>query len=140
MKNIFLDTDVLLDFLLKREPFAIFAAKLINLGEQKKVRLHVSSLSFSNLYYLLKKFYSHEQAVEALSVLALLVKIREVNEKTIHQGLYSDFNDFEDSLQYFTAIQSKNIEAIITRNVKDYKHSKLPVFTPEQYLAILQIV
>jgi predicted nucleic acid-binding protein len=138
MENVFIDTDVIIDFLINRKPFSTDAAKLFSLIDQKKIKGCVSSLSFSNLYYVLRKLGTHKKVINGLQELSELVDILKVDSETIKSALFSDFKDFEDSIQYFTAQDYKKIDCIITRNVKDYKDISLPVMTPGTYLAAIE--
>jgi predicted nucleic acid-binding protein len=133
MEKLFIDTDIILDLLTAREPFYEYAATLFSLADNGKVSLHFSSLSFSNLNYMLSKQYSAAQARKLLSKFKTIVKVLAVDEKITELALSSDFKDFEDALQYYTAI-ANNIKMLVTRNLKDYKHADIPVMTAEQYL------
>lgn len=138
MENVFIDTDVIVDFLTDRKPFSIDSAEIFSLIDQKKVKGCVSSLSFSNLYYVLSKFGTHKKVINKLQELAELVDILKVDSGTIKSALAADFKDFEDSIQYFTAQDNKKIDCIITRNIKDFKDSYLPVMTPETFLVTFE--
>lgn len=138
MENVFIDTDVIIDFLIDRKPFSTEAAELFSLIDQKKIKGCVSSLSFSNLYYVLRKFSTHKRIINSLQELSELVDILKVDSEIIKSALFSDFKDFEDSIQYFTVQDYKKIDCIITRNIKDYKDTSLPVMTPETFLAALE--
>lgn len=117
-----------------RKPHSREAAVIFTLIDQKKIKGYTSSLTFSNLYYVLKKLESHYNVLNKLESLSNLISILKVEEQTIKSALTSAFQDFEDSIQYFCAVDSKKIDAIITRNIKDYKKSEIPVFTPGDYL------
>jgi predicted nucleic acid-binding protein len=134
MTDLFIDTDVIIDFLINREPFSREAAIIFTLIDQKKLRGYTSSLTFSNLYYVLRKFETHQKIISKLDRLARMISILKVEEQTIKNALASDFHDFEDSIQYFSAIENKKIVVIITRNTKDFKNSDIPVMTPRDYL------
>ena len=134
MTQILLDTDVILDFFLERKPFSQDSVKILSFSENKKIKVYVTSLSFSNCYYILKQIGSRETVIDNLRKLARISEIMSVNSKSVELALYSEFRDFEDSLQYFSAYQKDKINVIITRNIKDYKKSELPVMTPENYL------
>jgi predicted nucleic acid-binding protein len=134
MTDLFIDTDVIIDFLIDRKPHSREAAVIFTLMEQKKLKGYASSLTFSNLYYVLRKLESHNKVKSKLESLSHVVKILKVEEQTILDALASDFSDFEDSIQYFSARDSKKIDVIITRNTKDYKKSDIPVLTPGEYL------
>ncbi|PKP40671.1 MAG: DNA-binding protein [Bacteroidetes bacterium HGW-Bacteroidetes-12] len=134
MQLVFVDTDVLIDFLTNREPFSSFAAELFSLAEQKEISIYITSLSFSNAYYVLRKFGTHEKIISKLKEIRLLTKLLEVNKTSVDLALASNFNDFEDALQYYSVIQHGKITTILTKNTKDYRHSDFPVLTPETYL------
>ena len=137
MKNIFLDTDIVIDFLIDREPFSDYAAQILSLGEVSKLRIYISALTFSNTYYVLRKFATHRKVIDKLKKLETITRIVEVNGKSINLALQSSFRDFEDALQYCSALQQQNIDVIITRNVKDYRDSVLPVMTAETCLKLI---
>jgi predicted nucleic acid-binding protein len=134
MTNLFIDTDVIIDFLIDRKPFSREAAIIFTLIEQKKLKGYSSSLTFSNLYYVLRKIESHNKVIFKLESLSKMVGILRVEEETIKNALGSGFPDFEDSVQYFSAFDSKKIDVIITRNIKDFKKSEIPVMTPGDFL------
>jgi len=134
MTKIFLDTNVMLDLLGERIPFFESIAKIATLADQKKLTLVVSPLSFTTVEYVLHKFESSESVLNKLRRFKILCQVCEVNEDIIEKGLNSNFNDFEDAVQYFTAIQS-NCAIIITRNGKDFKNSSIPIMTAEEYLS-----
>ena len=138
MENVFIDTDVIVDFLTDRKPFSLESAKIFSLIDQKKIKGCVSSLSFSNLYYVLRKFGTHKKVISSLQDLSEMVDILKVDSDIVKSALTSDFKDFEDSIQYFAAQQHKKADCIITRNIKDYKDSSLPVMTPETFLATFE--
>ncbi len=138
MKHLFIDTDVIFDFLTDRKPFSMEAAKLFSLIDQKIVKGYASSLSFSNLYYVLRKLGTHRKVMNKLQDLSDFIEILKVDGNTIKSALNSDFKDFEDAVQYFSAQENKQIECILTRNIKDYKDISLPVMTPETFLVIFE--
>ena len=132
-KVLFVDSDVILDVLEKRERFYEYSAQILSLGDEKKVKLVTTSLAFANIYYLLRKHLGIEKAKESLRKLRIIVDVISVNAKEVDLALNSEHSDFEDALQYFTALDGK-MEFIITRNVCDYKNPKLIVQTPQQYI------
>ncbi len=133
MNEVFIDSDIILDLLMKREPHYLSAAKLFTIIEKGNVKAFVSPLIFSNLFYILRKITSKERAKNSLKKLKFLVNILEVNEYIIELSLESDFNDFEDAIQYYTALENK-IDCLITRNKKDYKKSLITICTAEEYI------
>lgn len=137
MQKALVDTDVLYDLLAQREPFHKFSAELFTLADQEKIRLCVSALAFANLFYILSKLKSQKEARVILNKLKALMSILPVKEKNIDLALNSEFNDFEDAVQYYVAIENK-INLILTRNLKDYKKSEIPILTPQEFLNSLK--
>jgi predicted nucleic acid-binding protein len=133
--KIFLDTDVVLDHLADRQPFAEYAHRLFALAETGKLTVCISSLSFSNLYYILRKLKGHPDALALLGKLKLLVRVSAVAEAEIQSALSSSFKDFEDAIQHFGAKAEGRLSAIVTRNKADYAASEIPVLSPEEFLA-----
>jgi predicted nucleic acid-binding protein len=134
MDTVLIDTDVILDFFFDRKPFSEEASKLLSLCEKGEVKGFVTSIMLSNVYYLLRKTASHEKVVENLKMLMNIIDVTTTNKKTVIEALNSEFKDFEDALQNFSAINDKEIKVIITRNIKDYKSSTLSIMTQETYL------
>jgi predicted nucleic acid-binding protein len=134
MNRIFLDTNVILDLLGKRVPFYDSIAKVATLADQKKLTLLVSPLSFTTIDYVLNKYEIAESVLNKLRKFKIICEVCEVNEETIDKALNSSFKDFEDALQYFTALQSRS-SIIITRNGKDFKQATIPTMTAEEYLS-----
>lgn len=138
MKKLFIDTNMLIDFLTERKPFDLDAGKIFSLAEHNLVICGVSALSIAKTHYHLLKLMKPTAANEVLRRFKLLLQVHPMTEKLIDLGLNnSEFNDFEDSLQYFTSLEF-GYEIIITRNQKDFKNSILPVLSPNQFLAILK--
>ena len=133
MNKVFVDSDVILDLLAHRIPHFHFAALLFTFADMKKIELYTSPTVLCNVFYILRKEIGIEKAKTALRKLRLIINIIDSSEKTIDCALNSDFSDFEDAIQYYTA-QNHNLSVIVTRNVKDYKDSKLNVETPEMFL------
>ena len=134
MSKVFIDTDVILDFMIAREPFAMDAARIFSLSEKKQISICTTGLVFANAYHILRKLGSHQKVLEKLSQLAKLIDIIALSKASVLQALDSKFGDFEDALQHYAAL-SENVKTIVTRNVKDFKNSELAVLTPDQYLS-----
>lgn len=132
-KKIFVDSDIVLDVLCKRDPYYEYAAKVFSLADMKKLTVYTSSLVVANVYYILRKAIGIEKSKEALRKLRLLVKIISVEEREVDLALNSSFSDFEDALQYYTAVKH-GMETLLTRNIKDYKERDLIIQTPEQFI------
>src|SRR4030042_1161756 len=125
MTDLFIDTDVIIDFLIDRKPHSREAAIIFTLIEQKKLKGYVSSLTFSNLYYVLRKVESHNKVISKLYSISRMLTILKVDPQTIKDAIASGFSDFEDSIQYNCALDNKKIDVLITRNTKDYKNSEI---------------
>lgn len=135
MKSVLIDTDVLLDFYLDRKPFSEDSLQLLLKCEQKQFRAFITPVIVANTYYILRRHATHLYVVERLQILLDTISVIAMDQKQVLAALDSKFTDFEDALQYFSAVNSNKIDAIITRNIKDFKKSALPVFTPQEYLA-----
>jgi len=133
MNKVFIDTDIALDLLSERMPHYLPAAQLFTLADQGKLSIYVSSLSFSNLHYLLSRLYSQAELRRILSTFKILVKVLAVDDKIIDLSLNSVFKDFEDAIQYYTATENQ-VGILLTRNLKDYKAAQITVMTAEDYL------
>lgn len=136
--KLFADTNIVLDLLLERIPFYEASAKLFSAAELKIVQISFSSLSFSILEYVISRQSNKSKSKIVLRKFRPLVRILAVDEKIIDFALNSDFRDFEDAIQYKTAIQN-NQDIIISRNIKDFKNSVIPVMTPEDFLKMKNI-
>lgn len=134
MKTLFLDTNIVIDLLSRREPFFDEAAILFSLADKKLVELTVSSLTIANTSYVLLRQMDSNKAKSVLRKLRLIVKVLSFDDKIVGLALNDDtFADFEDGVQYFTAIENSQ-DLIITRNLRDFKYSKLPTMTAGQFI------
>ena len=135
MKRLFIDTNIVLDLLAEREPFYVAAAKLFSLADKEEATLIVSSLTFANTNYILTKMKGAILAREILTKFKVLVIVGALTDKIVELSLNDkSFKDFEDGLQYYTALEHQ-ADIIITRNLKDFKTSKIPVMTADSYLS-----
>ena len=138
MKNrLFIDTNIMLDFLGERIPCYNSIAKIATLADNGKITIVTSALSYATVNYFLTKFENAERAKEKLRKFKIISEISDLNDLVVEKGLNSNFSDFEDSLQYFSALQS-NCNILITRNPKDFKESEIPVMTADEYLASIK--
>ncbi len=134
MKKLFIDTNIVIDLLSRREPFYDEAATLFSLADKKEIELTVSSLTIANTCYILLRQMDSNKAKLILRKLRMIVKILSLDDKIIGLALNDEnFSDFEDGLQYFTALENGQ-DLIITRNLRDFKNSKLPVLTSKQFI------
>ncbi|MCB4235662.1 PIN domain-containing protein [Kaistella anthropi] len=139
MDKVLIDTDVILDFLFDRKPFSEDAAQILSWCENGKIQGFVTSIMLSNIYYLLRKTAKHEKVIENLKMLLNIIDVITTNKDTVLDALHSEFKDFEDALQNFSAQNSNEIKVIITRNSKDYKTSNLAIMEPETYINLVKI-
>lgn len=137
MTRIFIDTDIVLDLLLIRTPHYDASSQLFALIESGKVRGAVSVLTFANLHYLLRRLLSRSETVRSLQKLRLLVQITSLTDKILDEALSSEFEDFEDALQYYSAVEH-GLDGFVTRNKRDYRRAALPLYTAEEFLSIVQ--
>ncbi len=134
MKKLFIDTNIIIDLLAKREPFYDEAAMLFTLADKQKISLSVSALAFANTNYILLQSKKPEDAKLILRKLKLIVQVLSLDEKIVGLSLNdNDFKDYEDAIQYFIALEN-GVDAIITRNLKDFQKAKLPIMTAAQFL------
>ncbi|OIR00142.1 PIN domain protein [mine drainage metagenome] len=138
MKNIFLDTNVVIDFLADREPFSQRAAKIFNYSVEGKVKLFISAVSYNNIYYIIRQSLTNSATIKLLDELSELAEIADVSKAIIKKSLKTDFKDFEDAIQYNCALNIPKLDAIVTRDTKDFKKSILPVLTPEEAISLIE--
>ena len=134
MDRVLIDSDVILDSLFDRKPFADDSSTILSMCESGKIRGFLTPLIYSNVYYLLRRIAKHDKVIEKLKQLLEITDVLHMDKKVIENALNSKFKDFEDSLQNYSAVNNGNIDLILTRNLKDYKNSELGVFTPETYI------
>lgn len=133
MNKYFVDTDVILDLLSQRVPHFHFSAVLFSLAEMGKFELYTSPTVMVNTFYILRKNLGNENAKNALRKLRIILHVIDSSEKVLDLALNSNFNDFEDAIQYYTAL-NVDIQTIITRNLMGYKTADILVQTPEMFL------
>jgi len=131
--KLFVDTNIVIDLLQKRPGFFEEAQELFTLADKKKVKLLISSLTIANTHFLLSKYYNTNEARNLLAKFKVLVEVLPLDDKIIELALASDFKDFEDAIQFYTAIEN-NAGIIITRNKKDFRNQNIPILTAKEYL------
>lgn len=131
MKKVFLDTNIVADLFLKREPFCENSLKLFALGFHKRITLYVSSLSYATLAYLCRKM-KKEERILLFEKLRNLTETTAVDKQIVDKALVSDFDDLEDAMQYYSAVSAK-VDIVLTRNKKDFVEANVPVMTPGEF-------
>ena len=139
MNKVFVDTDVVLDLLAARIPHFHFSAVLFTFAEMKKLELYTTPLILANTFYILRKQLGNDSAKNAIRKLRILLHVIDSTESVIAKALNSDFSDFEDAIQYYTALEYQ-IPVILTRNIRDYKKADVIVQTPESYLVTRKLI
>lgn len=135
-KSVFLDTNVVIDLLGHREPFVLSAAKILSLADTGRIKITISALTYATAFYVLSRDWPKGVVKNKLRSFKIIAATADLTDIEIEKGLISDFNDFEDALQYYCAVKS-SCDIFITRNAKDFKKSEIPVMTPDEYLGSL---
>lgn len=134
MKNVFVDANVVIDFLINREPFSTRAATVFDLAAQKHIKIFVSATSFNVVYYIVRQRLGHNATIRVLRELSDLVTILDVTGHIIQQAIESGNSDFEDSIQYYTAISTSKVQGIVTRDPKGFRKSQVAVLSPQELI------
>ena len=137
MRKIFLDTNIILDLLASRIPFYTEAAELFSLADKKKLILSISSLCLADTHYILSRQNPEMEVRKILRKFKVLVNVLALDDKITDLALNSEFRDFEDAIQYYTAIENEQ-ELIITRNQSDFKDSKIPIMTAGEFIKSIE--
>lgn len=137
MKNIFLDTNIVIDFLADRKPFSLDAARLFNFSVLGKVKIYISAVSYNNIYYILRQSLSNSETIKLLDELSEMAEIADVTKSIIKKSLKTDFKDFKDAIQYYCALSLNKIDFIVTRDTKDFRKSTLSIMTASEAVGYL---
>ncbi|MFZ2654986.1 MAG: PIN domain-containing protein [Victivallales bacterium] len=135
--KIFVDTNVLLDVFQERKPQYGASVSVWDMAERGQLSGFVSVISFNNIYYIISRFRDKKHAGRAIKLLRGTFSPVSLDEQILNQAIDSKMNDFEDAIQFFSAVHSAS-DFIITRNSKDFPKSSIPVLTPEEFLAIFE--
>jgi len=136
--RILIDTNVILDLLFDRKPFSNYAGILISKIEKGNLTGLLCATTITTIYYLISKSLSKKEADKSLDLVLSLFEIAPVNRVVLETAKDLKFKDFEDAVIYSSAIHS-NVDAVITRNTKDFKMKEIPIYEPEEFLKILKI-
>jgi predicted nucleic acid-binding protein len=134
VKAVLCDINFILDIFLEREPFYTPAARIFAMIEAKRLKGYLCANSFPILFYILAKELKRDKAIRVLEKVRIVFRVASVDEKVIDLSLASDFKDFEDAVQCYSAVGAK-VDCLITRNKTDYITGTLPIMTPEEFLA-----
>jgi predicted nucleic acid-binding protein len=136
MKKLLLDTNIILDLLAQRIPFYTDAAKLFSLADKNLITLSVSSLCMADAHHILSGQKPEPEVRKILRKIKILVNVLPLDDKIIELTLNSEFKDFENAIQYYTALENDQ-EIIITRNLPDFRESKIPVMTAGEFITTI---
>ncbi|RPH85783.1 MAG: PIN domain-containing protein [Chroococcales cyanobacterium metabat2.561] len=134
--KILIDTNIIIDNALEREPFWNASEQVLSLIEKGTIAGYISASTFSDLYYIIRKARGRDWTLTYLKQLINFCQIATVNQAAIIIAFTTNFQDFEDSIQYSTAVVNK-LDAIITRNTQDFPIVTPRIITPEQLIAEL---
>jgi predicted nucleic acid-binding protein len=132
--NVFLDTNVLMDVLLERKPFVVESRKVWFLAERGRIRGLLSALTFANVYYIVRKIRGPEAATTMMKMLRDSFSPVALDEQILNQAMDAGFADFEDAIQYFSALRA-DAACLLTRDPTHFPRSHLPVLSPADFLA-----
>jgi predicted nucleic acid-binding protein len=138
MNHFFLDTNIVIDVLANRKPFSGEATKLLDYGEKGMVNLYISSLSYSNIYYILRKITSHKELLSLLRDVEAIMTTIDVTASVVRESINTELKDFEDALQLNTALSDGRIQAIVTRDPHDFKTKEISIITPKEALSMIE--
>ncbi|MBC5797446.1 MAG: type II toxin-antitoxin system VapC family toxin [Sphaerospermopsis kisseleviana] len=131
--KILLDTNIIIDNALEREPFWNTSEQVLSLIEQGKIAGSISASTFSDLYYIIRKARGRDWTLTYLNQLVTFCQIATVNQAAITMAFTTNFKDFEDAIQYSTAVVNQ-LDAIITRNSQDFPVVTPRILTPDQLI------
>lgn len=133
MKRLLLDTNIILDIALKREPHFELSSKIFELIDKKCIIVYITASTVTDIYYISRKEKGNEIAIEFISNLIEIVDVIGVDKSTIVKALKSNLKDFEDAVQV-SAAENYEIEIIVTRNKSDFLNSGLEILTPKELI------
>jgi predicted nucleic acid-binding protein len=134
-KDVFIDSDVLLDVALKRRPHYEDAQKILALIESNRIGGYTSALIVANCYYIISNLKDKVVADKAVKKIRSILHVLPLTDRELGESLHSNFADFEDGVQYFIALNN-GIGTIITRNTGDYKKASIAVLAPAEFLRL----
>ena len=137
-RRVFLDTNVLLDHLMDRRPFADDAAEIWSMAERREIVGYVSGITFPLVYYLVRRWADRRAATRAVRGMLDIFEIVTTDSRVVGQAVESPVPDFEDAIQYHSAMRIKAL-LIVTRNIRHFRNSEIPVLAPDAFLAQLDV-
>lgn len=136
MKKVFLDTNIMIDLIGRREQYCMPSMQIMSLADRGLIRVYVSALSYATASFILGKYNKELDVFSEFSKFMKITTTTLVDSSTIENSVESKFKDFEDAMQYFSA-KHENVDYIITRNKKDFEASDIPIFEPQEFIVFL---
>ena len=133
MIKVFFDTNIMIDVIGRREQFCKPSMQIMSLADKGLIRIFVSALSYATASFILRKYNKELDIVTEFSKFMKITTATLVDSSMVEQSVKSEFKDFEDAMQYFSA-KHENVDYIITRNKKDFAVSDIPVFEPQEFV------
>ena len=137
--RVLLDNDVVLDFILKRPPFNVEAKKIFDYAGGGKITIYISAITPINAFYTTRKEKGKDIAFKAVEGLVKLIEVCRTDKSVLQNAFSLGFTDYEDAVQCASAM-AENLDAIVTRNVKDYKNALIKVYSPTEFLQFLRTI
>jgi predicted nucleic acid-binding protein len=131
--KVLIDTNIIVDVALDRDPFFTDSEQVVRLVEQQQIEGYISASTFSDFYYIIRKAKGHNWTLQFLQRMATLCQVATVNQAVISMAVTANFRDFEDAIQYSTAVVNQ-LDAIVTRNPQDFPVTTPRIMTPEQLI------
>jgi predicted nucleic acid-binding protein len=128
--KVLIDTNIIVDVALDRDPFFTQSEQIVRLAELNQIEGYISASTFSDLYYVIRKIKGKDWTFQFLQQMAMICQIATVDQAVISMALTTNFRDFEDAIQYSTAVLSQ-LDAIVTRNPQDFAGAALQIMTPD---------
>ncbi|NJO73562.1 MAG: PIN domain-containing protein [Leptolyngbyaceae cyanobacterium RM1_406_9] len=134
--KVLIDTNILVDVALDRDPFFDQSEQIVRLVEQKQIEGYISASTFSDLYYVIRRVKGRDWTLQFLQQMSAICQIATVDEAVISMALTLNFRDFEDAIQYSTAVVNQ-LDAIATRNPQDFAEAALQIMAPDSLIQTL---
>ena len=134
--RVLIDTNVILDYVLERQPFHADAENIILRVAKREFTGYVSSITPINVYYTGRKLKGKDLTIKAVRRLVRLFEVCAADKTILQKAFNANFNDYEDAVQHECAV-AENLDAIVTRNTKDYKNATVKVYSPDEFLQVL---
>lgn len=136
MIRVFFDTNIMIDVIGRREHFCKPSLQIMSLADRGLIRIYVSAMSYATASFILGRYNKGIDILQEFSKFMKITTATPVDAATIEQSIQSEFKDFEDAMQYFSA-RNEEIDYLITRNKRDFSASTIPVLEPQEFVDLL---